>query len=170
MKDLDPGVILNVDATTYKMGKDNFVQRVYFINGEDADDLGPLRRESNDKDKLGLYIKCMNIISAGEAVDFSSVHLLPQMGVSPLKFSSSMTLCCPRMTLSGMQRLLAYRPDAAKLVFLGWLAFGARASRAHHSSTGMFATWRSRISMSAGSIAPFLTRQCTILSTARPRL
>jgi hypothetical protein len=73
MKDLDPGVILNEDATTYKMGKDNFVQRVYFINGEDADDLGPLRRETTDKDKLGLYIKCMNIISAGEALDFSSV-------------------------------------------------------------------------------------------------
>ena len=70
MKDLDPMVILNEDATTYKMGNHGLHTRVYFVKGARDDDLGPLRRETNANDSLGLYIKCINIISAGEFCSF----------------------------------------------------------------------------------------------------
>jgi hypothetical protein len=65
MKNLEPTAILNSDATTYKMGKDGLFTKVFFIDGAREEDMGPLRRDSNSNDQLGVYIKCINIISAG---------------------------------------------------------------------------------------------------------
>ena len=167
MKDLDPMVILNEDATTYKMGKDGLHTRVYFVKGARDDDLGPLRRETNANDSLGLYIKCINIISAGDSCCFVVFTMVPQVGTLVRKSTSLTTLRCPAMVPFGVPRFRVCLRPLSSSDLLGLLASSAGASRALSSSAGSCARWFCRSWTSVGQLVPYLTRPSSILSMVR---